>query len=63
MMKHDCYKCKHVRSVPGYAHKACANTKARVKGNEMGIRNGWFYWPYNFDPTWLVECNGFEEKV
>lgn len=33
-----------------------------VKGNEHGVRSGWFNWPFNFDPTWLESCNGFESK-
>jgi len=33
-----------------------------VRGNETGIRNGWFMWPVNFDPTWLESCDGFEKK-
>lgn len=33
-----------------------------VTGNPMGIRRGWFNWPFNFDPTWLVSCDGFEAK-
>jgi len=32
----------------------------KVKGNPHGIRQGWFGWPFNFDPVWLEECNGFE---
>jgi len=32
-----------------------------VKGSEHGIRKGWFNHPFNFDPTWLEECDGFEE--
>jgi hypothetical protein len=24
-----------------------------------GIRMGWASWPYNFDPMWLVSCDGF----
>jgi hypothetical protein len=31
-----------------------------VVGDEHGIKKGWFGWPFNFDPTWLVECDGFE---
>lgn len=34
----------------------------RVKGNALGIKNGWFQHPFNFDPVWLDECNGFERK-
>ena len=34
-----------------------------VKGNEHGIRSGWFNHPLNFDPTWLEECSGFISKA
>lgn len=34
-----------------------------VKGHEQGIRRGWFSWPHNFDPVWLVACNGFEARA
>ena len=33
-----------------------------IKARESGIRRGWFNWPYNFDPVWLLECNGYTEK-
>ena len=33
-----------------------------IKGNKHGIQNGWFNWPFNFDPVWLEQCNGFEPK-
>ena len=33
-----------------------------IKGNPSGIRRGWFKWPAEFDPTWLVSCSGFEQK-
>ncbi len=33
-----------------------------IKGNPTGIRNGWFSWPANFDPTWLDECTGYEQR-
>lgn len=33
-----------------------------VKGNEHGIRHGWFCWPFNFDPTWLEDCKLFEVR-
>lgn len=39
-----------------------AAVKLGIKGDEMGIRRGWFNWPYNFDPTWLRACTGFEAK-
>lgn len=52
-----------MQSIPGDAHKRCVNTTAKVKGHETGIKNGWFFWPFNFDPTWLIDCDGYEEKV
>lgn len=33
-----------------------------VTGNQHGIDHGWFYWPFNFDPRWLLSCDGFEAK-
>lgn len=38
-------------------------TSLHIKGNPTGMHRGWFNWPYNFDPTWLLECDGFEEKA
>jgi len=32
-----------------------------VRGDETGIKNGWFNWPFNFDPMWLICCAKFEE--
>ena len=34
----------------------------KVVGDPHGIRAGWFMYPMNFDPAWLVSCEGFEEK-
>jgi hypothetical protein len=34
----------------------------RVTAHAHGIAKGWFMWPFNFDPVWLVNCDGFEEK-
>lgn len=33
-----------------------------VKGNEHGIKKGWFNHPWNFDPVWLEECTGFAKE-
>ena len=33
-----------------------------IDANEHGIRSGWFNWPWNFDPVWLKNCDGFEEE-
>lgn len=36
--------------------------KLKVRGNLHGIQSGWFYWPANFDPVWLENCEGFTPK-
>ena len=35
-------------------------TTLKVVGDERGRARGWFNWPLNYDPTWLMECDGFE---
>lgn len=35
--------------------------KIKVSGNVHGIKNGWFNWPFNFDPVWLESCDGYEK--
>ena len=34
-----------------------------IEAVPMGVQRGWFRWPANFDPVWLVKCNGFEQKT
>jgi hypothetical protein len=33
-----------------------------ISAKRHGIVNGWFNWPWDFDPTWLTNCAGFESK-
>lgn len=56
-----CHKCVHRRPVPFDCHSRCNNTKAHVRGSHHGILNGWFFWPFNFDPVWLLSCTGFSD--
>jgi hypothetical protein len=58
----NCYACKHRGKIPGNEHSSCKNRSANVVGHPVGIRGGWFYWPLNFDPMWLVSCDGFQAK-
>lgn len=36
--------------------------KLGIKADRYGFENGWFMWPVNFDPTWLLSCSGFTPK-
>lgn len=33
-----------------------------VTADPLGIRRGWFMWPINYDPVWLLTCDAFERK-
>lgn len=37
--------------------------KLNIQAHRHGIVSGWFYWPVNFDPVWLLNCKGYEEKI
>ena len=37
--------------------------KLGVTGHRIGVEGGYFQWPWNYDPRWLMSCNGFEEKT
>jgi hypothetical protein len=39
-----------------------AMQKLGIVGDPHGIKNGWFFWPFNFDPVWLRACNGFTPR-
>jgi len=60
-LRKNCTSCRWRRGVEGSAHSACANKKAKVIADPIGIRNGWFIWPINFDPIWLEQCTGYEK--
>lgn len=33
-----------------------------IKADLYGFKMGWFFWPVNFDPAWLENCDGFTPK-
>lgn len=37
--------------------------KLNIQADAYGIQRGWFNWPYNFDPVWLRNCDGYKEKI
>lgn len=69
----NCHKCIHSRSNMhvNSAHIQCvfywANYKKKKylhpKGSEHAIKNGWWDFPYDYDPIWMEEdCPNFTEK-
>ena len=36
--------------------------KLNIQADPNGVKKGWFNFPWNFDPRWLRNCDGFEPK-
>jgi len=59
----ECYSCIHRRTIPGDEHTQCAKPDPNMTGNPHGIKNGWFMYPYNFDPMWKTKlCDNYEKR-
>ena len=59
----ECYSCVHKREVPGNAHIQCVKPDEDMQGTRHGLRNGWFFYPLLFDPTWKeVMCKNYQSK-
>ena len=59
-----CYECQYKRNIPGDCHIQCMNPDPGMTGNPHGIKKGWFYYPFIFDPVWMTkECENFTPKV
>ena len=62
-MRTECYSCKYLRRVPGNAHIMCVKPDYAMRGNAHGIRNGWFLYPFVFDPVWKEQlCANYERR-
>jgi hypothetical protein len=59
----NCHKCIHSRSIPGDAHLQCTKPSITVRGHPYGVNNGWFLYPFNYDPRWMqTDCGNFASK-
>ena len=59
----ECYSCIHKREVPGNEHILCVNPDLEMIGNKHGIKRGWFFYPFLFDPTWKEkDCSNFHDR-
>lgn len=74
----NCYTCKNRREIPGDAHSQCIHHKGptemihiiigtgqTVMGIEYqryGYDQGWFFFPMNYDPIWMIKCDEHEQK-
>ena len=33
-----------------------------IRANPRGVARGWFQFPFNYDPVWLENCDGYEAE-
>lgn len=60
--KEECWDCVNRRPVAGSFHISCAKPDFSIKANIVGVRKGWFFYPYNFDPVWKESlCQNWED--
>lgn len=45
-----------IAALMGRAPSLLVPSAGLVEGHPTGISRGWFQWPLNFDPVWLVRC-------
>lgn len=58
-----CKSCMFKRNVPGSAHVSCSRPSTGVVNVEQhGIDNGWFFFPFDYDPVWAEECTSYISK-
>lgn len=67
IMKENCWSCAYKRSIPGNAHIRCAFAWHKSEfmmptGQPHGVKNGWFHFPFNYDPRWMAsQCKAWSE--
>ena len=60
-MMEECFSCIHRREIPGDAHTRCSKPDKNMTGNPHGIKRGWFFYPFNFDPVWKEKlCSNYQ---
>lgn len=68
----NCSECKYSKKIDYDSHLQCTvlltksylNIKElKVETSEHGVKNGWCFWPFNFDPIWINSCNFYERKM
>lgn len=61
--RNECWFCRNRYPIPGNCHIGCSKPDPDMTGEEYGIRNNWFSYPYCFDPVWKTKlCCNFEQE-
>lgn len=72
VMSTNCYTCVHRKEIPFSAHSTCLffwknkknPTVEPLQFKQYGKDNGWFDFPYDYDPVWITsQCPHHVEKL
>lgn len=59
----NCRECKFAKILSHTHHIGCCNPDFNLEGNERAISKGWFNYPFEFDPIWIIgTCNNYINK-
>ena len=62
----DCHTCcnhPEAKSVEAMSYLITGKSgDFNIVGDPHAIKRGWFFWPLNFDPVWLQNCDKYQEK-
>lgn len=66
--KKTCYSCAYCGTIPGSCHASCtyawSNDEKMPAGDTHGIKNGWYMFPFNYDPVWMdEECTAHAKET
>ena len=53
---------EQLAAILGVGQGAKAIMSLNIRANPVGVQRGWFMWPSNYDPVWLLNCDGFKSK-
>lgn len=60
-IQNECYECYYKQDILTNHHIKCTNPDENMIGDSYGIYQGWFHYPYCFDPMWkLKQCTNFK---
>ena len=63
MLQLKCSSCLFRLTIPGDSHISCAKPDPAMTGDPHGMANGWFMYPWNFDPIWgTKECDNYADR-
>ena len=64
-MKTKCDGCIHLRNLhkDKGVYRGCNNIHAHITSDTLEIPKTWFFWPMDFNPKWIISCDGFSNNL